>query len=294
MIYWYKLSLGIFVMKTSKKLLALSLLLSLNAFSQEPATNPKNTNHEAVVATVNGIEIKKGQLDQAFEQNLMYVSDKVVTKEKVLFDIINREIGIKKAKDVNLQNDPIVKTKMEDVLYHAYISKELEKKLQGITVSDKDAQEYYSKYKEYRTAHILFRIRVAPEKAETEEAMKKALEVYKQLQGKPQDWPELANKYSQSSTAPAAGDLGFLPAVKYAPEFFKAINNKAVGYISPPTRTQFGYHIIKVLGVKEWKEVDSALYKKIVYDLKRDKILDDYFADQRKSAQIKINKEFLK
>jgi parvulin-like peptidyl-prolyl isomerase len=284
-------------MKTSNYLAILALTFSATAFSQnkeQPATNPRNTNAEAVVATVNGVEINKGQLDQAFEQNLMYVSDKIVTKEKVLNDIINREIGIKKAKEANYQNDPVVKSKMEDVLYHAQISKDLEKKLQGITVSDKEAQDYYSKAREYRTAHILFRIRVAPDKGETEEAMKKALEVYKQLQTKPQDWPTLANKYSQSSTAPTAGDLGYLPAIKYAPEYFKAINGKPNGYISSPVRTQFGLHVIKVLGVKEWKEVDPALYKKIVYDQKRDRILEDYFADARKNAQIKINKEYLK
>lgn len=283
-------------MKTSKIFAILTLAFSANAFSQdkEPAVNPRNTNPEAVVATVNGVEIKKAQLDQAFEQNLMYVSDKVVTKDKVLNDIINREIGVKKAKDTGYQNDPIVKSKMEDVLYHAQISKDLEKKLQAINVSDKEAQEYYSRAKEYRTAHILFRVRVAPDKAETEEAMKKALEVYKQVVAKPQQWPELANKYSQSSTAPAAGDLGYLPAVKYAPEYFKAINGKPNGFITPPVRTQFGYHIVKVIGVREWKEVDPALYKKIVYDQKRDKILEEYFADARKTAKITINKEWLK
>ena len=275
-------------MKTSVFLI-LSMLFSFAAVTQNKAANAG-----AVVATVNGVEITKGQLDQAFEQNLMYVSDKVVTKEKVLNDIINREIGIKKAKEAKLQDDPIVKSKMEDVLYHAQISKDLEKKLQGITVTDKEAQDYYQRNKEYRTAHILFRIRVSPDKEEVEEATKKALEVYKQLQAKPQMWPELANKYSQSSTAPAAGDMGYLPAIKYAPEYFKAINGKANGYISPPVRTQFGLHIIKVLGVKEWKEVDPALYKKIVYDQKRDKILEEYFAEGRKAAQIKINKEFLK
>ena len=272
-------------MKKSNLLLTTSLLISFSALAQ--TTDP-------VVATVNGVEIRKNQLQQAFEQNLMFVSDKVVTKQKVLNDIIDREIGIKKAKEEKLQDDPVVKAKMEDVLYHAKISKDLEKKLQGILVTDKEAQENYAKNKEYRTAHILFRIRVSPEKEETQEAMKKALEVYKEVSAKPQMWPELANKYSQSSTAPAGGDLGYLPAVKYAPEYFKAINGKANGYISPPVRTQFGLHIIKVLGVHEWKEVDPAIYKKIVYDQKRDKILEEYFAEGRKAAQIKINKEFLK
>ena len=274
-------------MKTSNLLMTLALAFSINTYAQQK-------NGDSVVATVNGVDIKMAQLDQAFEQNLMFVSDKVITKEKVLNDIINREIGIKKAKEGKLDQDPIVKSKMEDVLYHAQISKDLEKKLQGITVTDKEAQEYFGKNKEYRTAHILFRIKVVPEPGEMEEATKKALEVYKQLQVKPQLWPEFANKYSQSSTAPAAGDLGFLPAIKYAPEYFKAINGKANGYISPPVRTQFGLHIIKVLGVKDWKDADIALYKKIVYDQKRDKILDEYFAESHKTAQIKINKELLK
>lgn len=273
-------------MKKSNVLVALTFLGSLSAFAQTAA--------DPVVATVNGIEIKKGQLDQAYEQNMMFVSDKMVTKESVLNDIISREIGIKKAKEAKLNEDPIVKAKMEDVLYHAQISKDLEKKLQAITVSDKEAQDYYAKNKEYRTAHILFRIRVSPEKEEIQEAIKKSLEVYKTLQVKPQMWPELANKYSQSSSAPAGGDLGYLPAVKYAPEYFKAINGKANGYITPPVRTQFGLHVVKVLGVHEWKEVDPAIYKKIVYDQKRDKILEEYFAEGRKNAHVKINKEFLK
>lgn len=269
-----------------KHLLVLSLV-SISNFALAQAVDP-------VVATVNGVEIKKTQLMQAYEQNVLFVSDKIVTKEKVLEDIINREIGVKKAKDAKLDQDPVVKAKMEDVLYHAQISKDLEKKLLSITVSDKEAQDYFSKNKEYRTAHILFRVRATPQKEEVEAAMKKSMEVYKEVKAKPQSWPELANKYSQSSTAAAAGDLGFMPAIKYAPEYFKAINGKPAGYISTPVRTQFGFHIIKVLGIKDWKDADPAIYKKIVYDQKRDKILEDYFHELRSSAHIKINKEFLK
>ena len=273
-------------MKNFHLLFAL-LVLSFSVMALAETVDP-------VVATVNGVEIKKNQLMQAFEQNVLYVSDKVVTKEKVLEDIINREIGIKKAKEAKLDQDPIVKTKMEDVLYHAQISKDLEKKLLAITVTDKDVQNYYAKNKEYRTAHILFRVRAVPQKEEVEEAMKMAMQVYKEVKAKPQMWPELANKYSQSSTAPSAGDLGFLPAIKYAPEYFSAINGKPMGFITNPVRTQFGFHVIKILGIKDWKDIDPAIYKKIVYDQKRDQILADYFKEGRLSAKIKINKEFLK
>jgi len=284
-------------MKTMKKtsLILLSTLFLSQSFAQDAKKEPETKiDYEAVVATVNGVEIKRGQLEQAFTQNLLYVSDKVVTREKVLYDIINREIGIKKAKEAKLDSDPVVKSKMEDVLYHAQISKDLESRLQKIEVTDGEAKDYYAKNREYRTAHILFRVRVVPQKEEVEEAMKKSLEVYKQLQTKPQMWSELANKYSQSSSAPSGGDLGFVPAIKLAPEYFKAINGKANGFITSPIRTQFGFHVIKVLGVKDWKDVDPALYKKIVYDIKRDKILEEYFTESRKAATIKINKDLLK
>lgn len=279
-------------MKNSIFVLALTLAVGNNAFAQ--TAEPKKPAEDPVVATVDGIEIRKNQLEQAFAQNLLYVSNKRVTKEKVLNDIISRELGLKKAKAENLQNDPVVKAKMEDVLYHAKISKDLEKKLTEIQVTDKEAEDYYKSHKEFRTAQILFRMRAVPEQAEVDAAIKQALIVYDELKKKPQAWAELANKYSQTSNASSAGDMGYQPSINYAPEYYDHIKSKSVGYISPPVKTQFGFHIIKVLGIREWKDVDPALYKKIVYDQKRDKILDAYFAELRKTAQIKINKELLK
>jgi len=46
---------------------------------------------------------------------------------------------------------------------------------------------------------------------------------------------------------------------------------------------------------KKWPVIyEIDLYKKIVYDLKRDKKLSDYFSDLRKNAKISINKKYLK
>jgi len=261
---------------------------------------------DPVVATVNGSKITQDQLEQEYRQNLMLVTDKIVTKEKVLYDLINRELGVQRAHAEKLQEEPVVKKKMEDVLYHAKISKDLEPRLKKITVTDKDVADYYKAHPEYRTAHILFRVSVrtptneSPEvaakahEAEWQEAQKAARQVYAELQSKPEKWAELANKFSQSSSAPNGGDLGFQPAIRLAPEYFSAVNGKASGTIIPPVRTQFGYHVIKVLAKREEKDINQQLYKKIVYDIKRDKILDDYFKEVRASANIQIKKELLK
>ena len=269
-----------------RKLLCLSLtiLLANSAFAAK----------DAVVAKVNGVEIKQSELLQAYNQNLLYVSDKVVTKEKVLNDLINRILGVQRAKKAKLQNNAVVKKKMEDILYHAQVSKDLEQRLNKIVVTDKDVQEYYKKFPEYRTAHILLRVKVQPTKEEWEGALKKALEINEALKMKPEKFSELANKFSTGTTASVGGDLGFRPAINLAPEYFKAINGKKDGYITTPIRTQFGYHIIKVIAKKDFKSINQGLYKKIVYDKKRDAILDQYFSELRKSAKVSIDKKFLK
>ncbi len=261
-----------------------SLLFSPLSFSQE----------DPVVATVNGVKIKKSELDKAFYQNTLYVSDKVVSKEKVLNDLMNKVLGVQKAKKAGLDNDPIVKSKMEDVLYHAQISKDLEGELKKIEVSDNEVKQYYNSHPEYRTAHILFRVTANPEKNEVLAAQEQAFKVYQTLKKNPEKFGELAARYSQSATAPNGGDMGFQPAVRMAPEYFKAINGKADGYISNPVRTQFGYHIIKVLAKKDFDTINMGQYKKIVYDKKRDKILEDYFVGMRKKANIKIEEKYLK
>jgi parvulin-like peptidyl-prolyl isomerase len=78
-----------------------------------------------------------------------------------------------------------------------------------------------------------------------------------------------------------------------APEYFAAINGKDNGYITPPVRTQFGYHIIKVTGVKAFKSIEKPVYSKIVYDRKRDAIMEKYFQKIRSKAAIKVNKKYL-
>jgi peptidyl-prolyl cis-trans isomerase C len=276
--------LGNLSMFKSTIALASLLLLSSTTFAAK----------DPVVAVVDGIKIKKSELDKTYHENLMFVSDKLVTKEKVLNDLINRQLGVKRAKKAKLDKDPIVKRKMEDIMYHAQISKDLEPRLKKIVVTEADVDGYYKNYPEYRTAHILFRVRTNPEEEENKAALNQALKVYNTLKKKPEAFAELANKFSQSSTAPNGGDMGFQPAIRLAPEYFNAVKGQKKDFITPPVKSQFGYHIIKVMGVKSVKSINNALYKKIVYDKKRDAILDTYFRELRAKAKVKISKQFLK
>jgi parvulin-like peptidyl-prolyl isomerase len=259
-------------------------LFSMLAFAQTP---------NDVVATVNGKNITKAQLNDYHQQNLRFISQRKITREVSLDDLINRELGIQLAKKNGIDKDPIVVGKMEEVMYHAQISKDLEGELKKITVSDDEVRKYYSDNKEYRSAHILYRVRAQPTPEEVKKALEQSLSIYEEVSKSPDAFASLANKYSQSTAAPVGGDLGFQPPTRLAPEYYAAIKGQKVGFISRPVRTQMGYHIIKVLGVKEFDQIDKNLYKKVIYDQKRDSILASYFKNMQKGANIKINKNLL-
>jgi parvulin-like peptidyl-prolyl isomerase len=263
-------------------------LLALTAMMAFPAMAQKD-----VVATVNGRSITKKQFEDYHLQNLKYVGVRKITKETSLQDLVNRELGIQKAKKGGIDKDPSVVMKQEDILFHAQISKDLENEFKKISVSDDDVKKYYDTNKEYRTAHILYRLRAEPTPDEVKDAFSQSMEIYEQLKSNPDDFSKLANKFSQTSAAPMGGDLGFQPPTRLAPEYFEAIKGQKVGHVTKPVRTQMGYHIIKVLSVKNFDQIDKNLYKKIIYDKKRDAMIEDYFKGLAKGADIKIKSENL-
>ena len=260
-------------------LFLVATMMVLPAFAQQ----------KDVVATVNGRVITKKQFEEYHLQNLKFVGQRKITKEISLQDLISRELGIQKAKKTGLDKDPAVIAKQEDILFHAQISKDLENEFKKVNVTDADVKNYYENNKEYRSAHILYRLRAEPTPEEVKGAYDQSMGIYAQLQQSPEEFAKLANKYSQTSAAAVGGDLGFQPPTRLAPEYFEAIKSQKVGFISKPVRSQMGFHIIKVLGVKSYDQIDKNLYKKIIYDTKRDAIIENYFKGLAKGVDIKKN-----
>jgi parvulin-like peptidyl-prolyl isomerase len=264
-------------------LAVIALTLALPSFAQ----------NKDVVATVNGRAITKKQFEEYHLQNLKFVGQRKITKETSLQDLVNRELSIQKARKTGTDKDPVVVAKQEDILFHAQISKDLENEFKKITVTDEDLKRYYDENKEYRTAHILFRLRAEPTPEEVKAGFTQSMEVYDLLSKSPDEFAKYANKLSQTSAAPVGGDLGFQPPTRLAPEYFEAIKGQKVGHITKPVRTQMGYHVIKILGVKGFDQIDKNLYKKIIYDKKRDAMIEYYFKNLAKGADIKANPNLL-
>lgn len=125
----------------------------------------------------------------------------------------------------------------------------------NIKASEDDIKTFYeqnlqrfSTPEERRASHIL--IAVNNEKTDAD-AKKEADEIYKQLQADPSKFAQLAkSKSADTGSARQGGDLGFFQKGMMVPEFDNAVFSGKKGDLIAPVKTQFGYHIIKIVDVK--------------------------------------------
>ena len=65
------------------------------------------------------------------------------------------------------------------------------------------------------------------------------------------DFSALARQYSQDTSAGNGGDLGWFSDGQMVAPFEDAVHKLKPGQVSPPVRTQFGWHIIKLNEVRD-------------------------------------------
>ena len=94
-------------------------------------------------------------------------------------------------------------------------------------------------------AHILFKT-VGKTDAETEEIRKKAEDVLKKAKSGA-NFADLAKQYSEDTTKDKGGDLDWIVRGQTVPEFEQAAFSLPKGSISDLVKTQYGFHIIKVI-----------------------------------------------
>lgn len=270
-----------------KKIILMILLSPMGILAQTPPESP-------AVATVNGEKITKFDLDAYHAQKLFVVGNKKVTKENSLNELIQRKLTIQKAIKEKADQDDQIRDKMNEVLFQAQVAKDVSNKFKDIRVSDQEAIDLFTKNPEYRTSQILYRVPVFPKPDELKEAYSAILEIHKKLIDNPSKWNELSKTQSMAMDLPPDGDVGYQPFAALAPEYYAAIKGQKVGFLSKPVRSQYGYHIIKITGIKELKDMNKNVYKKIIYDQKRDAVVNAYFEGLKTGSKISVNKELLK
>ena len=129
-----------------------------------------------------------------------------------------------------------------------------------------------------KLSHILIDTTKLKTDAELKTAKQKIEEVKKEIDNGA-DFAETAEKYSTCSSAKDGGDVGFYKkSGSLVEELGEVAFSMKVGEISEPVKTQFGYHIIKVTGKVEGKDVSYGDVADIV---------DFYFLERKKEALLK-------
>lgn len=152
----------------------------------------------------------------------------------------------------------------------SYALLDLAKLRANTQVSDDTLRNYYnqniSQYKvenRVHVEHILFKT-VGMTDAEIAEIRKKAEDVLKQAKHGA-NFEDLAKKYSEDDgTKAKGGDLGWIVDGQTVPEFQQAAFSLPKGAISDLVKTQYGFHIIKVLDhenahTKTFEEVRDSI-----------------------------------
>ncbi|MGE8145447.1 SurA N-terminal domain-containing protein [Pseudomonas frederiksbergensis] len=144
-----------------------------------------------------------------------------------------------------------------------------------VSVKDEDLQAAYQKEtanlaEQRRAAHILIEVN---DKVTEAQAKAKIEEVQARL-AKGEKFEALAKEFSQDpGSANNGGDLGYAGPGVYDPAFEKALYSLNKDQVSEPIRTDFGFHLIKLLGV-EAPEVPTfaSLKGKLTRELKTQQV----------------------
>ncbi len=172
----------------------------------------------------------------------------------------------------------------------AYLELDIADLAKGVKVADDELRSRYEAQKlnystpeERRASHILITVAedASPELVET--ARKKAEAILVRVR-KGEDFAKLAKAESQDTgSAKKGGDLGFFGKGMMVPAFEEAASKLKKGEISEPVRSSFGFHIIKLTGIrggelKPFNKVKEQIRKDIQNEQAEKKFYD--MADQ--------------
>jgi len=251
-----------------------------------------------VLVTINNDKITMTEFNKELDKIPMNMKMMVASesgKKTYLDRLIIKKLLLSEAAKSNIEKDKEFENRLAEIKEQLIIESLLKKKLtSGANISDEDLQKYYEankekfrKDREINTRHILL-------KSEEE-----AKQVRDKLQAG-EDFSDLAKKYSIDPNAKVTGgEVGFHPKGTLLPEYETAAFKLAkVGQTSGIVKTQFGYHIIRLEGIKPpqyvpFAEVKDFIKQQLIQEKQKD-VLDKYIEELKKSAKITINEELLK
>ncbi|MBN2775440.1 MAG: peptidylprolyl isomerase [Prolixibacteraceae bacterium] len=198
-----------------------------------------------VILTIEGQQFTKDEFVRIYKKNnstLLEDSDKK-TPEGYMDLFINFRLKVIEAE--NLKYDTIPSFINELASYRKELAAPY---LTDVSYNEQQVEDTYQRMKtEVRASHILVGIPGNQTPDDTLQAFNKIMEIRSEILGG-MDFRDAARKYSEDPSAKSnMGDLGYFSAFQMVYPFEEAAFSTNVGEISMPVRSNFGYHILKVV-----------------------------------------------
>lgn len=226
--------------------------------------------------------------DKAVKQGLT-VTDKELETELASFKSGYTDSTFKKMLDLKgIKYSDWVEKKRNNLLVQKLINQDL---INKIDISDEEISKYYNEHKEEfshpemaRARHILV----------TE--WNQAEEIYNKLQAG-ENFAALAKKNSISPERWDGGDLGYFPKGTHPKVFDSVCFFTPVGEISPIVKSEYGYHIFKIVDrkptVSETKKEATPYINKLLQQKKSKDAFANWYQAIYDAADVNINEELL-
>lgn len=258
---------------------AMAAALVLAGCGEDKGTATTGAVNQNVVAVVNGKNISREELDSVKAQLPGRGSD-----EQVLEQLVELKVLAQKARKDGLDKDPAIKAELERAAESILANHLVKNVLKDKTFTDEQMKAEYDtvvakmpKKDEYKAAHILVE----------DEALAK------DIQAKVANGGDFAALAKEHSTDPGSkdqgGDLGWFEAGMMVPEFAKAVTALEAGKTTAePVKSQFGWHIIRLEDKRPVPPPAFDAVKPQLTNMLRQKAVDDFIEEARKSAKVEI------
>jgi peptidyl-prolyl cis-trans isomerase SurA len=220
----------------------------------DPTKNPKQFN-DFRKQILQGLINKEILLIQA-DKDTVQVEERIVDYHlQQQMDRIIQQLGGEDKVEEHFKTSitKVKKNYREQIREELRIQAVREQKVSGIKITRREVEEFYRTHKDsipgiketVDISHIL--IKPKPGKEATDEAIEKIKGLKKRIDNG-EDFSKLATTFSDDpGTAERGGDLGFVSRGSFVREFEQVAFNLKPGQVSDPVKTQYGYHVIKMI-----------------------------------------------
>lgn len=221
-----------------------------------------------------GIQMSAEELESAFEKKKLALGpkemDSLLSEKKIPFrrfrQIVEAELQVQYVLDQAL--GPKIRVNLNEV------------------------QQYYATHRQEFAVPEQVRVRHM-----VTDSLAKAEEIHKRLVAG-ENFAKLAVNHSLSPDRAKGGDLGFFARGTFPKEFDESCFRLEKGQISPIVKSDYGYHVFKLLdrkpaGIKELKDVTAIIHQRLFED-RLAKHYQEWMTLARRAIPVKVHADNLK